>query len=392
MQRIDYIVHLLKDFLTEDLDVQRAEESERLFSEYPYLKEVVDELDSEDGLRKALGAYEELHTDEFREREEKVLQRVLFRVREQQSPSTRRVLQRRLAIYSSVAAIIITVCFAVVIFQNRFNASSSKEAILSSFVAGRNKATLKLSNGEEIDLSDAHFGIVVNNQIVYEDGTGLFNHSTVQDEMNLTLSTPRGGQYQVVLSDGTKVWLNAESKLHYPYHFSADERRVELEGEAYFEVAPQENSFIVTTSKETVEVLGTHFNVNSYPTDINSAVSLLEGKVRVSSGTDAVTVLEPGQQSVITNGRMKVRPINVEESVAWKNGEFMFNNETLDDAMKKIERWYDLDIELSADIKNVKIWGSVSRYDDFNTVLNLIKMTDDNIRFEVNGRRVKFVK
>src|SRR5690606_11027807 len=222
--------------------------------------------------------------------------------------------------------------------------------------------------------------------------------STVLDEdidaqTMLTLSTPRGGQYQITLPDGTKVWLNAESKLHYPYRFTEDARHVELEGEAYFEVAHREDiPFTVTTSKEKVEVLGTHFNINSYQTDIYSTLALLEGKVRVSLEDNATTVLRPGQQSLVTNGKMEVQTIHVEESIAWKDGEFMFNNETLANAMKKLARWYDLEIEISPEFQNVEIWGSVSRYDNFNKVLKLIKMTDDRIRFQVEGRRVRLVR
>lgn len=393
MQRIDYIVNLLKDYISNDLDAPRLEEVERLFSEYPHLKEIVDEAGNEDRLRKALVTYEELYTDEFQAREEEVLNRVLSRVRYQQSIAHKRLSYRRLAIYASVAAVALTVLFAAIFLQQQTIEPQSIEEVTSSFTPGSNKASLKLSNGRQIDLSDAYSGIVVDGQVAYEDGSTVLDESNVDEQTMLTLSTPRGGQYQVTLPDGTKVWLNAESKLHYPYHFAADIRRVKLEGEAYFEVARQENTpFIVDTKKEKVEVLGTHFNVNSYQADESSTVALIEGSVRVSLAGDIAKVLEPGQQSVVMKEKMSIQKINIDESVAWKNGEFMFNNETLANAMKKLARWYDLEIEVSPELENVEIWGSVSRYDNFNTVLKLIKMTDDRIRFQVEGRRVRLMK
>lgn len=393
MQRIDDIVNLLKDYLAGDLDTQRRAELERLFTEYPQLKEIVEELDSEEELREALYAYEELYTPAFKEREERVLNRVLSQI-DQQPPIRRtRLLSRRFAIYSAAAAIAVLVLFAAILWKQKVVQPNTTEEIVSTFMPGGNKALLTLSTGQEVNLSDAYAGIVVDDQIGYEDGSALFDEDSMEEHMTLTLSTPRGGQYQVTLSDGTKVWLNAESKLHYPYRFAGDARQVELEGEAYFEVAHRDNApFIVTTSKEKVEVLGTHFNINSYRTDMNSTVALLEGKVKVSLTDKVSAVLKPGQQSLVHNGMMEVQAIDLDESVAWKNGEFMFNNETLENVAKKIARWYDLEIEVSPKLNDIKIWGSVSRYDSFKQVLKLIKMTDESIRLEVEERRVKFVR
>ena len=395
MHKIDHIVNLLKDYLTGDLDVQQANEVERLFTEHPSLRKIVRELDHENNLREALHAYTELYTDTFREREERVLKDVLSRIKDESRVSKPSFIWRRLTIYASVAAVTIAVLFVAIIRQKKTTVSPSPsvEEIINTFTPGGNKAALTLSSGQQINLSDTYSGIVIDSQIGYEDGTSVFEEGRVAEDEVLTLSTPRGGQYQVTLSDGTKVWLNAESKLRYPYRFSREVRNVELDGEAYFEVVHQRDApFIVKTAKEKIEVLGTHFNVNSYQTDINSTVALLEGKVKVSSGEDHNTVLKPGQQSVVSRGKIEIRNVNVDECVAWKNGEFMFNNETLENVMKKVARWYDLDIELSSNLKDVEIWGSVSRYDNFNTVLKLIKMTDDRIRFEVTGRRVRFVK
>lgn len=393
MQKIDHIVNLLKDYLTGDIGTQRTDEVERIFIEHPHLREIVEELEREEGLRNALKDYEELYNEAFQARQEQVLNRVLSRVRRDHTRSRIGGMQRRIAIYTSIAAAAIMVFFVTVLLIQKDEVSLPAEEVVGNFMPGRNKASLTLSNGQQIDLSDMHAGIIVDDQIGYEDGALLFDGDSVEEHAMLTLSTPRGGQYQVTLSDGTKVWLNAESKLHYPYHFSEEIRHVELEGEAYFEVAHRENKpFIVATASEKVEVLGTHFNIHSYQTDIRSTVALIEGKIKVSSGDDIGTVLKPGQQTVVVHGRMEVQSVDVDESIAWKNGEFMFNNETLASVMKKLARWYDLDIEVSPEVQDVEIWGSVSRYDNFNTVLKLIKMTDDNIHFAVEGRRVKVMK
>lgn len=393
MQETNHIVHLLRDFLSGDIDATRSEELQQLFVEYPCLREVVEELSNEQGLQNALHAYGELYTDTFQKREEQVLRHVLTRIKQPLPPSRRPGASKRLWLYASVAAVVVAVLSATLLWRKELVESQPKEETLDNFTPGSNMASLKFSNGKHVDLSDAYGGIIIDDQIVYEDGSALSDEGSLDENVMFTLETPRGGQYQVTLSDGTKVWLNADSKLHYPHRFSDDARYVELEGEAYFEVTHREKQpFIVTTPREKVEVLGTHFNVNSYQTDLNSTVALIEGEVRVSSGPHATAVLKPGQQSFIANGKLKVQDIDVEESVAWKNGEFMFNNEALSSAMKKVARWYDLEIEISPELKDVVIWGSISRYDNFNKVLNLIKMTDERIQFDVAGKRVVFMK
>jgi len=209
----------------------------------------------------------------------------------------------------------------------------------------------------------------------------------------LTLSTPRGGQYQVELSDGTKVWLNAASKLHYPREFLDNHRTVELEGEAYFEVSSgKHRPFIVKTKNEAVEPLGKHFNVTAYINEWLPYVTLLEGKVSVSLENERSKILLPGQQSAVKGAVMQVNEINVAESVAWKNGEFMFNKESLGSVMLKLSRWYDIEVEMTDGVKDLRVWGSVSRYDTFDEILQVIKAIDDSIHFEIDGRRVKIMK
>lgn len=149
---------------------------------------------------------------------------------------------------------------------------------------------------------------------------------------------------------------------------------------------------MVQTDKEKVEVLGTHFNVNSYTEEKESKVSLIEGRVKVSVDGMRETLLDPGHQSVVSGQRIRVQEFNVEESMAWKNGEFMFNNENLGTALRQVERWYDVDIQVDPQLAQINLWGTVSRMETFDKVLKVIKMTDDNIKIKLDGRRVRLMK
>lgn len=392
MQRIDYIINLFKAYLEDTLTEEGQRELEKLLSAYPALKKLVEEMDSEEGLRDALESYQQLYNPGWQEKEGEMLGGILSRIRPSEEYKPKRTAWNSMIAYASIAAVALLVVFASIRMNTMVGPVESIEDT-ADFVAGNNKAQLTLSNGQRIDLSHLHAGIVIDEHVAYDDGTRLFGQEAIDEHATLVLSTPRGGQYQITLSDGTKVWLNAESKLIYPHQFAEGTRSVELEGEAYFEVAYQANSpFVITTSREKIEVLGTHFNVNSYSADQSSTVALLEGKVKVSLEDKVSEILRPGQQSVVSNGSMEVQTVNVEEIVAWKNGEFMFNNETLDRIMLKLSRWYDLDISVAPELRDVKIWGSISRYENFNQVLNLLKMTDDRIRLDIEGRRVKLVK
>lgn len=204
---------------------------------------------------------------------------------------------------------------------------------------------------------------------------------------------PRGGQYELTLSDGTKVWLNAGSTIVFPVSFSGDERRVKIKGEAYFEVAKvldagsaEKVPFIVAVSdKAEVKVLGTHFNVNSYPDGKNVVkTTLLEGSVEVSCpGSNQKTIIKPGQQAVITNtGSLNVSEVNTEEVVAWKNGYFYFNNTNLRSIMQDLSRWYDVKVSYDQNIPERRFSGKIQKDLSLNEVIELFKYTNVNIRIE----------
>ncbi len=205
-----------------------------------------------------------------------------------------------------------------------------------------------------------------------------------------TVLTPKGGQYQVILSDGTRVWLNAASSLKYPVLFSEKERKVELSGEAYFEVAHDPSKpFKVVSNNQFVEVLGTHFNINTYSDEPEVKTTLLEGAVKVSSlSADNASglILKPGEQAVYTAGRIAKTKIDTEQVVAWKNGFFQFENASLETVMRQIARWYDLEVEYRSEISQRVFNGKVYRNMSLSKVLSVLSFS--KVNYKVEGKRL----
>ncbi|HWV74182.1 MAG TPA: FecR domain-containing protein [Pseudosphingobacterium sp.] len=396
MQNLDRIVELLKGYLSSNLTVDESLELQQLFAAHPDLIELSNELRDINQLESALQEYEVLYNEDNSKREQLLLDKILHQINNKKESNRARRLRRNVIRYSTVAVVLMAVSAGFFFLREYYSTTSSNgndQLLSENFAPGHNKATLTSSNGHALELSDAHAGIVVNQNITYPDGTALETGQHTIEHAQLTLSTPKGGQYQVTLADGTKVWLNAATVLRYPQKFASNVRTVELEGEAYFEIARNEKApFVVRTKNESVQVLGTHFNVNTYKDDQISTVSLLEGSVKVSLPNEISQILKPGQQSVAYTDRIDVQPVNISEAIAWKNGEFMFNSESLVSAMTKIARWYDIEIVVEPQLRDIAIWGTISRYEKFDKVLELIKLVDSRIKFKVEGRRVTFMK
>jgi transmembrane sensor len=259
---------------------------------------------------------------------------------------------------------------------------------------GSNKATLTLSDGSSIDLNESKPGTLCKQGTVTvgkrADGSLVYQPSGSQNAAVLynTVSTPKGGQYQLVLSDGTKVWLNAASAIKYPATFSGKERIVELNGEAYFEVAKNKNMpFKVSLNNMSVEVLGTHFNVNAYADEGEVTTTLLEGSVKLSN-SKGQSMLKPGQQAKMDKqSGFDIHEVNTDEAVAWKNGYFIFDNENIQSIMRKISRWYDVDVEYSGNVDEGNFGGTTSRFNSITGVLKSLELTG-TVHFKVQGRRI----
>lgn len=286
-------------------------------------------------------------------------------------------------------------------YSMRSQLEKENQALLySEITPGRDRATLSLDNGSVFDLDSLGKGEIFQQSGIRieknEKGELIYSVLGSSDEpteiLTNTISTPKGGQYRISLPDGSQVWLNAASRLTFPTVFTGESRRVELVGEAYFEVAQNKKlPFRVITPKEEVEVLGTHFNVNSYRDVESSMVALLEGKVKVSLSSSEFKVLKPGEQTIVKGGAVEVFPVDLSEAVAWKNGEFMFHNESMKSVMQKIARWYDVEVVVASELENISIWGSVSKYEDIREVLKIIEMTG-SVHFNIEGRRIHVMK
>nr|WP_121271886.1 FecR family protein [Pedobacter schmidteae] len=269
-------------------------------------------------------------------------------------------------------------------------------AATSHIDPGKNRAVLTLANGKVIDLSDARTGVIISaSKLAYTDGTLIQNNEA---SLFQTVTTPRAGQYQVVLPDGTRVWLNAASSLKFPSSFAtASVRKVELSGEGYFEVAKDKrHPFMVKTERQEITVLGTHFNVTAYADEMTTKTTLLEGKVQVSKlqakagGADA-KVLKPGEQTVLSSTAFDVLKTDTEEAVAWKNGYFRFNNENIVSIMRKLERWYNIEVRYEGTVSNEVFSGTASRFKSVGEVLEMLEYTNA-VHFKVEGRRITVTK
>lgn len=268
---------------------------------------------------------------------------------------------------------------------------------VAAILPGSNRATLTLSDGRTIALSESQEGIIIGDGVTYSDGSevldsGIANPSTEEtsDTTRMSLTTPRGGIYQVSLPDGSNVWLNANSTLKYPARFNDDERVVFLTGEAYFQISAVHVPFRVVSTAQTVEVLGTEFNISAYPDDAETKTTLVKGRVKVAlpGNSDAnATVLKPGQQSTLANGGLHVNEVDTDQYIAWKNNEFMFDEASIDEVMKAVERWYDVNVVYEEPKPKDRFGGGLSRFEDVSKVLELLEQTG-GVTFRIEGRTI----
>ncbi|WP_419698073.1 FecR family protein [Mucilaginibacter sp. NFX135] len=264
---------------------------------------------------------------------------------------------------------------------------------------GSNKATLTLANGKQIILDGSRKGQLftlnhvsanndVDSSVVYQKNTSEITNTPQPYNV---LSTPRGGKYQLILADGTKVWLNAGSTLKFPVDFTNNERVVGLSGEAYFEVAHDpRRPFKVAGAGQVVEVLGTHFNINAYPEEGIVKTTLLEGSVKVygKSQTSAASeiIINPNEQAVFKNDQLSKVTVDANEFAAWKNGVILFRDADIHDVMRKISRWYNVDVEYQGQMGNDTYSGEIPRNAAFSEVLKILKLDDINVK--LSGRKL----
>jgi transmembrane sensor len=302
---------------------------------------------------------------------------------------------RKLWIPVSIAAsFLILISIGLMLYQQgSFKIGAQKYA--NDIAPGRNAATLTLADGRKISLSDAAAGELAKQQGVdiskTKDGKLVYKISGAGSESVAynTLNTTNGEQVEIVLPDGTAVWLNAASQLKFPTTFAGQKnRKVELIGEGYFEVFKNKMSpFIVQTNKQEVEVLGTHFNISNYADDKETKTTLLEGSVKVNQ----IATLRPGEQASGFGNHLKITKVDTELSVAWKNNKFMFEKAQIQDIMKMVKRWYNVDIVYADELPEKLYTGSVSRFEHVSKVLEILELTG-NVHFKIEGRRIIVMK
>lgn len=285
------------------------------------------------------------------------------------------------------------VCFYTYQYYHKDEWALSLLADHPDILPGKNRAVLILGNGKKITLSGAKEGVVIDaSQLKYTDGAAILSvdsdTKTETKKALLSVSTPIGGTYQVSLADGTKVWLNAASVLKFPTNFAGDKRSVELSGEAYFEVAKDaKHPFVVVSDQQRLEVLGTHFNLNAYPDEASIKTTLLEGAVKVSTAERQPVILKPNQQAILSAGMFTATDIDGFESIAWKDGKFTFDREDIQSIMRKVARWYNVQVVYEGNLNGIRLTGSVSRFENISKLLQVLENTQE-VRFKIEGRRI----
>lgn len=309
--------------------------------------------------------------------------------------------RQMIRIWYAAAAVILLILSSGLYFNNlkkKTNVIAKTESprFKNDVLPGDNRAILTLDDGSQINLDDAQNGVLAseNNTDIRKTGSGQLEYSTgdklIETVKYNTLSTPMGGQYQLSLPDGSKVWLNSGSSIRFPTAFIGKERIIELKGEAFFDIRENKKMpFIVKTNMSMdIRVLGTQFNVMAYEDEKSINTTLLEGSVQLlkESGT---AFLEPGQAAILNKGtgKIKVEAADVDEAVAWKNGYFIFSNENIESIMRKVSRWYNVEVDYQGNLSNKDFVGTISRDKNISEILKMLELTGA-IHFKVDGRRV----
>ncbi len=319
---------------------------------------------------------------------------------QKQARSLRSVLQVPAVRVAAVLALVSGITVGTFLWKNDTPSPTltpTSNETMTTVKPGGNKAYLTTADGQVIDLNESHNTIRVGEDIAYNDGTVVWSAQQATLASRNTLHTPKGGNYTVVLSDGTQVMLNASSKLSYPNRFDDTQRVVELDGEAFFQVQPalrqgKKIPFVVKTKSQEVEVLGTVFNMKDYNDEKAAKTTLVHGSVRVKLANQNISrLLSPGQEAIISGNSINRVPVDTSIALDWKNGLIHLNEENLASIMKKIERWYDVDVEFRDIDPQIRFGGSVSKYKNLSDVLHRLELTGD-VKFISKGRRIIVTK
>jgi hypothetical protein len=328
----------------------------------------------------------------------KRLQQTVYQSKKQHPPKVIRLFTIRNV---AAAAIILVAIGAGTYYYIQLNAkrsfiANSTKAIKHDVDPGNNKAILTLENGAKLVLDSAKIGTLAkkgkisirktkDGQLIYAVDRG--NDAATNEPITYnTITTPRGGQYQVILPDGTKVWLNAASSLKFPTAFAGNQRGVELTGEAYFEVTKNTaKPFMVKVDKMQVKILGTHFNIMAYSDEAAIKTTLLEGAIQLNNGSKR-NFLKPGQQGIVKDDNVQVIDADTDEAIAWKNGFFEFRRASIQDIMKQLSRWYDTEVTYEGKIPDDEFVGKIERNVKLSQVLHILEL--NHVHFKIENKKI----
>lgn len=374
---------LIKKSLIKDLSDKEQKELDQLLDDQS-LQDVYKELSDRGYLKKQFMEYEKYSS-----------QKAYCEFKERRGHSGRIRIVRWVAVVAAVWVLALGVTLWMT-FGKKENVAPLPVA--SKIIpAGEKKATLTLADGTEVHVEEITAQILQEKgmNIEYRNGEIVYHKSeekTTEVVYN-KLEVPRGGECMIKLDDGTKVWVNAETKLKYPVAFVGDRREVVLEGEAFFDVAKNEKPFIVETSFGDVRVLGTAFGISAYASESESYTTLVRGKVSVEREGIKPVVILPGEQVVTSkDGKMIKQQVDVEEFVGWKDGIYVFKEKSLGEIMKTLERWYNISVDFQEkSLVDLPFTGNLKRYDDINVFFDALTRTGD-MKYRVEGNQVILFK
>ncbi|KLT66724.1 FecR family protein [Pedobacter sp. BMA] len=305
-----------------------------------------------------------------------------------------RVISLKAKIAAAAAIILLALGGLYVIQKKATNTGQMASIYKNDINPGGDKAYLTLADGKKISLDHlqqrdiAQPGVEISK---LADGMVVYKVSAGREATDATntLETPNGGKFSIILPDGTKAWLNAGSSLTYPLSFrNKKERRVTLSGEGYFEVAHDKaHPFLVNSQRQTVQVLGTRFNIQSYANEKYIRTTLLSGSVRISGNTTVAKILKPGEQADFDTNGIKVSQADMEQANAWINDDFVFNGEDLHTVMRQVARWYDVEVVYDGEKDNAAFYSTISRKKKLSEILKALTM-NQGVHFKLEGRRV----
>ncbi|MFC0773398.1 FecR family protein [Terrimonas alba] len=385
-QQAERVAYLVSGFLRQSLTEEELDELDAWIVESDDNQMLFEELTDPKNIEAGMRQMEGIDT-------EKALRKIKSQIKVKEvQPSWRK---RHYWTYGIAASLLLATGLFYFNKAGKKNVPAENTSAITDLLPGGNKATLQLADGSIVNLQEQKSGLLKNENgvLINKTNDGQLTYSgtatSPQDIEYNTLVTPKGGQYQVILPDGTRAWLNAASSLKYPVAFTGSERIVELDGEGYFEVAKNAaKPFKVRLRNETeVQVLGTHFNINAYDDEDRIRTTLLEGTVAVSSKKNKLT-LAPLQQAVVHNNNEILLDKNANTSavMAWKNGQFVFKDAPIESVMRQVARWYDVDIDYEGKV-TYHFNATIDRNVPVSKLFKLLEMTD-NVHFTIKGKKI----